>query len=56
MPVIQLMECDNPKDEERKKKERKLGSEVMRPYWEKLMNEKDLKVESSVRSGEFNND
>jgi len=47
MPVVQLYEYDNPKDEERSKKMRKFGREVMRPYWEKLVKEKDIKVESS---------
>jgi hypothetical protein len=47
MPVVELMEYENPKDEEKNAKRRKFQSKVMRPYWEKLVKAKDIKVESS---------
>lgn len=47
MPVVHLFEYDNPKDEERNNKKRKFASEVMVPYWEKLVKDKNIKVESS---------
>jgi len=47
MPVVQLLEYDISKDEERRNKGRKFGNEVMFPYWKKLVEEKDIKVESS---------
>ena len=47
MPVVLLVECDNPKDEERNEKRLKYVREVWRPYWQKLVKEKDIKVESS---------
>ena len=47
MSVVLLVEYDNPKDDERSKKMRKFGIEVMGPYWEKLVKEKDIKLEYS---------
>ena len=47
MPVVLLIEWDNPKDEERNEKRLKYGREVLTPYWEKMKKEKDIKVESS---------
>lgn len=45
MTVVLMTEHDNPKDEERNNKKRKFGTEVMRPYWEKLVEEKGIKSE-----------
>ena len=47
MPVVQLMEWVNPKDEERRKKRYKFQDEVMMPYWKKMVEEKDIKVKGS---------
>ena len=50
MPLVLLLEWDNPKDEERNEKRLKFANEVWTPYSQKLMKEKDVKVESSVWS------
>jgi hypothetical protein len=47
MPVVYLIEFDNPKDEERNEKRLKYGREVVTPYLQKMLKEKDIKVESS---------
>ena len=47
MPVLLMMEWDHPKDMERLKKQFKFNSEVWGPYWQKLIEEKGIKVESS---------
>ena len=43
MPVVQLMKWVNTKDEERRKKRYKFQDEVMRPYWDKMVEEKGIK-------------
>jgi len=50
MPVVGIVEWDNPKDEERNKKRLKFGREVMMPYWEKLVKEKGIKAEGGAWS------
>ena len=43
MKVVVLWEWDNPKDEARDKKRREFGTEVLTPYWRKLVEEKGIK-------------
>ena len=50
MPVVLMGEWDNPKDEERNEKRLKFGREVATPYWEKLVEEKGIKVKGGVWS------
>ena len=50
MTVVLLMEWDNPKCEERNRERLKFQSEVWSPYWKKLIEEKGIKVKSSVWS------
>ena len=50
MTVVQLVEWDNPKDPERHIKQLKYWSEVIGPYWDKLVKEKGIKVESTAWS------
>ena len=40
-----LVEWDNPKCEERNAKRKKFVAEVIRPYWDKLLEKKNIKVE-----------
>ena len=47
MPVVLLVEWDNPKDEERNEKRHKYVREVVTPYTQQLRKEKDIKLESS---------
>ena len=47
MTVVLMREWDNPKDPERNRKRLKFGSEVMTPYWEKMVKEKDIKHKGS---------
>lgn len=47
MPVVYLLEWDNPKDEERNEKRLKYEKEILTPYSRKLIKEKNIKVESS---------
>lgn len=47
MPVVLLVEWDNPKCDERNKERQKYQNEVWSPYGEKLIEEKGVKVKSS---------
>ena len=47
MTVVLMIEFDYPKDPERDSKRLKYGSEVIEPYWDKLVKEKGIKVEST---------
>jgi len=47
MPVVLLLEFDNPKDEARNAKRRKFEDEATRPYREKLVEEKGIKAKFS---------
>ena len=48
VPVVLLIEWDNPRDEERNKKRLKHEWEVSDPHWIKMVKEKDIKVDSSI--------
>ena len=50
MPVVGIVEWDNPKDRDRNEKRLKFGSEVMMPYWEKLVKEKGIKFKGGAWS------
>ena len=50
MSVALLIEADYPKDEERDKKRVKLSREVLMPYYEKMVEEKDIKRKMSIWS------
>ena len=47
MPVLLMREWDWSKDEEKREKRLKFQTEVMGPYFEKLVKEKGIKVETS---------
>jgi len=47
MPVVLLVEWDNPKDEERNEKRHKYVREVVEPYSNKLIHQNGIKVDSS---------
>ena len=47
MKVVLMIERHTPKDEERNKKRLKHNYEVLGPYWEKLVDEKGIKVKSN---------